>query len=155
MLGHLDAVKKRYLDKLQSLLDGQTDVIGFVYTINGEINSGEVYNNKTLFRALWPKLLDAAVTEAVTEYRNGSQSKPVKAEDVRSFFETAVSGAVKGREVWKTTQVNTYTTPSTVLFETLDLEAKGAWIHKSFINKGKETVVVPLDRDGRQNRLRE
>jgi hypothetical protein len=151
----LDAVKTRYLDKLKPLLDGQTDLIGFVYAINGEINSAEVYNNKNLFRALWPKLLDAAVTEAVTEYRSGSQFKPVNAEDVRSFFETAVSGAVKGRDVWKTTQVNTYTTPSTVLFETLDLEAHGAWIHKSFINKGKETVVVPLDRNGRQNRLRE
>jgi len=71
---------------------------------------------------------------------------------VKSFFETAVSGAMKGREVWKTTQVNTYTTPTTVLFDTLDLEAKGAWIHKSFIHQGKEAVVVPLDRDGRLNR---
>src|SRR5262249_48600698 len=62
----LDAVKKKYLDKFNSLLDGQTDVIGFVYAINGEINSAEVYNNKNLFRALWPKLLDAAITEAVT-----------------------------------------------------------------------------------------
>jgi hypothetical protein len=148
----LDAVKKRYLDKLNPLLDGQTDVIGFVYAINGEINSADVYNNKNLFRALWPKLLDAAVTEAVTEYRSGSQSKPVKAEDVKSFFETAVSGAMKGREVWKTTQVSTYTTPGTVLFETLDLDANGTWIHRSYINQGKETVIVPLDRDGLRNR---
>jgi hypothetical protein len=151
----LDAVKKRYLDKLNPLLDGQTDVIGFAYAINGEINSAEAYNNKNLFRALWPKLLDAAVTEAVTEYRSGSPSKPVKAEDVRSFFETAVSGTIKDHEVWKTTRVNTYTTPSTVLFETLDLDANRTWIHKSFINKGKETVVIPLDREGLRNRLRE
>jgi hypothetical protein len=39
-----------------------------------------------------------------------------------------------------------------VLFETLDVEAKEAWIHKSFINKGKETVVVPLDRESSQRR---
>ena len=149
----LDAVKRRYLDKLSPILNGQTDVIGFVYAINGEINSAEVYNNKNLFRALWPKLLDAAVTEAVTEYRTDGHFKPVQAEDVKAFFETAVSGAVKGHEVWKTTQVNTYSTPTTVLFETLDLGANGAWIHKSFFNKGKETVVVPLDRDWRQNRL--
>lgn len=42
----LEAVKKRYLDKLSPLLDGQTDVIGFVYAINGELNSAEVYNNR-------------------------------------------------------------------------------------------------------------
>jgi hypothetical protein len=38
----LDAVKRRYLDKLSPILNGQTDVIGFVYAINGEINSAEV-----------------------------------------------------------------------------------------------------------------
>ena len=61
----LDAVKKQYLDRLSPILNGKADVIGFVYVINGEINSAEVYNNKALFRALWPKLLDSAVTEAI------------------------------------------------------------------------------------------
>jgi hypothetical protein len=76
----------------------------------------------------------------------------VPAGELRTFFETAVSGTVKERPVWKTTLVKSYTTPTTVLFETLDLEADGQWIHKSFINKGKETVVVPLDRESRQSR---
>lgn len=148
----LEAVKKQYLDRLHSLLDGKTDIIGFVYVINGEINSAEVYNNKGLFRALWTKLLDAAVTEAVTEYRADRQFQPLESAAVKTFFETALSGAVNERLVWKSTRVKTYTTPTTVLFETLDVEAKEAWIHKSFINKGKETVVVPLDRESSQRR---
>ena len=45
--------------------------------------------------------------------------------------------------------MKTITTPTTLLFETLDMEADGVWIHKSFINKGKESVVVPLDPDSR------
>jgi hypothetical protein len=32
-----------------------------------------------------------------------------------------------------------------VLFETLDREPGGGWIHKSFIQKAAESVVVPLD----------
>lgn len=148
----LDAVRRQYLDKLNPLLNGKTDVIGFAYAINGEINTAEVYNNKNLFRALWPKLLDAAVTEAITEYSADHQFRPVQPEEVKALFETALSGSVTERLVWKTTRVKTYTTPTTILFETQDLEADEVWIHKSFINKGKETVVVPLDHDSRQNR---
>jgi hypothetical protein len=143
----LDEVKKEYLEKLNRILDGKTDVVGFVYAINGEINSAEVYNNKSLFRALWPKLLDAAVTEAISEYKPSAPSKRIAAQDFKAFFETALSGSVKERDVWKTTRVKTYSTPTTLLFETLDLDANGAWIHKTFIEKGKETIVVPLDRD--------
>ncbi len=142
----LDLVRKGYLDALGPVPSGKTDVIGFVYAINGEINSAEVYNNKGLFRALWPKLLESAVTEAITDWRGDGSYPPVEAGELRSFFETAVSGTVKERQVWKTTLVNSYTAASTVLFETLDLEANGQWLHKSFIHKGKPTVVVPLDR---------
>jgi len=148
----LESAKRQYLDKLNPLLNGKTDVIGFAYAINGELNTAEVYNNKNLFRALWPKLLDAAITEAITECSADHQFRAVKAEEIKAFFETALSGSVAERRVWKTTRVNTFTTPTTVLFETQDLEADGVWIHKSFINKGKETVVVPLDRGPRENR---
>src|SRR5262249_38468322 len=148
----LDSVKRQYLDELNPLLNGKTDVIGFAYAINGEINSAEVYNNKNLFRALWPKLLDAAVTEAVTELKLDHQFRPVRAEEIKTFFETALSGTVTEHRVWKSTRVKTCTTPTTVLFETLDMEADGAWIHKSFINKGKEGVIVPLDRGSRDYR---
>lgn len=147
----LDDTRKQYLDKLSRILDGKTDVIGFVYVINGEINSAELYNNKSLFRALWPKLLDAAITEAITDYKNDQPAVKVEAADIKSFFTTALSGSTTERTVWKSTQVRTYTTPTTVLFETLDMEAGGAWVHKSLINHGKEKLVIPLDRNSLPN----
>jgi len=148
-------VARQYMDKLNPILNEKTDVIGFVYAINGELNSAEVYNNKTLFRALWPKLLDAAVTEAITDYRpDRSAQSPVQAADVKALFRTALSGTVTERPVWKSTRVKTYTTPTAVLFETLDLDAQGAWIHKSFISKQNDRVVVPLDRDSLLNQQR-
>ena len=150
----LDLVKKEYFEKLDAILDGKADVIGFAYAINGEINSAEVYNNGKLFRALWPKLLDAAITEAVTECDADRHFPSMKAEELKAFFETAVSGSITERRVWQSTRVKTYTTPSTVLFETLDLDADGVWIHKSFINKGEEKVVVPLDNSSRENQQR-
>jgi hypothetical protein len=146
----LEGVKKSYLDRLSPILNGRTDVIGFVYVINGEVNSAEVYNNKNLFRALWPKLLDSAVTEAVAEYSVERDFQPVPAADLRTFFETSLTGTAKERSVSKTTRVKTYTTPTTVLFETLDLEADGIWVHKSFISRAQDKVLVPLDRDSGQ-----
>jgi hypothetical protein len=145
----LDAVKKRYWETLNPILNGKTDVIGFVFAINGELNSAEIYNNKNLFRALWPKLLDSAITEAITEYRADRRVQSLPAGDLKPFFETAVSGSVKERSVWKTTRVRTYTTPTTVLFETLDVDADNIWLHKTFINQGQQTVTVPLDRESR------
>jgi hypothetical protein len=153
----LSSVKKQYLDKLEPILNGQTDIIGFVYAINGESNTAEVYDNKNLFRALWAKLLDSAITEAITEYRDGPQPPAAQMADVKAFFETAVTGSISERSLNKATSVRTYTTPTTVLFETMDLDAGNIWLHKSFINKGQEKVVVPLDRDSRiyQNQLRQ
>ncbi len=145
----LEDLKRQYLEQLLPALDGKTDVIGFAYAINGELNSAEVYNNRHLFGALWPKLLDAAVTEAITEWKPERQYRTVMADEIKAFFATALSGSVTERRVWKTTRVRIYRTPATVLFETLDLDADGVWLHKSFINEGKESVVVPLDRDSR------
>ena len=144
----LVAVKREYWDKINPALDGKTDVIGFIYAINGEINSAEVYNNKTLFRALWPKLLDAAVTEAIAESRVERQTTRVEANDVRAFFERAVAGTkTDGRTPWKSTRVATVTTDATILFETFDQSANGAWIHKSFIQKESQKTAVPLGSD--------
>jgi len=148
----LAAIRKRYLDALESILDGKTDVIGFVYAINGEINSAEIYNNKNLFRASWPKRLDAAVTEAIGECDTDRAFEPLQAASLTAFFETALSGKMTERSVSKTTRVRTYAGPTTLLFETLDEDAGGLWLHKSLINKGKETVRVPLDREPYSNR---
>ena len=89
------------------------------------------------------------MTETITKYHSDRDFQPVQATDLRAFFETSLSGSIKERSVSKTTRLKTYTTPTTVLFETLDMEADGVWIHKSFIAKGKESVIVPLDRESR------
>jgi len=147
---NLDKIKKEYLNEFEPLLNGKTDVIGFAYAINGELNSAEVYNNKNLFQTLWPKLLDSTITKTITECDNDRKYQNVQASELKSFFETALSGSAKERTVSKSTLVRTLTTPTTVLFETVDLQADGVWIHKSFINKGKQTVTVPLDRNSLQ-----
>ncbi len=141
----LKKVVEEYEAALKPILEGKTDVIGLVYAINGEINTAEVYNNGALFRTLWPKLLHAAIVEAVAEFREGKTFEPVTAEALPAFFTTALAGTTKEEQLWKSTVLRTYTTATTLLFETLDVEADRVWIHKTFIYKGEQRVVVPLD----------
>jgi len=141
----LKKVVQEYETALKAMIEGKADVIGLVYAINGEINTAEVYNSGALFRTLWPKLLHAAIVEAVAEYREGKTFEPVAAEALPAFFATALAGTTQEEELWKSTVLKTYTTATTLLFETLDVEASRAWIHKTFIYKGEQRVVVPLD----------
>ncbi|HMP58486.1 MAG TPA: hypothetical protein PKD86_03950, partial [Gemmatales bacterium] len=43
---------------LVSVIDGRDDVVGWVYAINGQPVSGNVYASPDLFRKLWPMLLE-------------------------------------------------------------------------------------------------
>ena len=105
-----------------------------------------MYNQRALFRALWPKLLRAAVTEAIAEFEEDGDFQPLPADALPAFFRTALSGSVKDREIWKTTRMRTYTTPDTLLFETIDLEAGETWIHKNIVPRDDDPIVVPIDR---------
>jgi hypothetical protein len=147
----LESLRQQYANAFRGILDGKTDLIGFVYCINGEINCAEIYNHRILFRALWPKLLDAAITEAISECAKDGPTPRIEAAQVQNFFRTSVSGAATERTVWKTTSIRTYTSATTLLFETDDLDAGGTWLHKSFLNKGKDPLTVPLDPAGLQN----
>jgi hypothetical protein len=41
------------------------DIVGVVIAINGRVSSAETYPSNGLFRKMWPKLIDAAATEAI------------------------------------------------------------------------------------------
>jgi len=64
-----------YVKQLSGVADGQGDVIGYVFAINGKLNSGDIYASHALFGKLWPKLLMAAAVEATGD-RNGQKLAP-------------------------------------------------------------------------------
>src|SRR5262249_46591756 len=51
------------------------DAVGYVMVINGKVNSADIYNSPELFQRMWPKLLNAAAIEALSE----KSDKPVPA----------------------------------------------------------------------------
>jgi len=56
-----------YVKALEEAGTKDGDVVGYVFAINGKLNSADVYPSNGLFRKMWSKLLRASVTEAIGE----------------------------------------------------------------------------------------
>ena len=68
---HLQKLEAGYMKILQSAGAKEADIIGFVFAINGKLNSAGLYSSNGLFRKMWPKLLRASVTEAIARPETG------------------------------------------------------------------------------------
>src|SRR5687767_8421392 len=62
----LEKATAGFVKKLADIPKGKSDVIGYAFAINGKINSADIYLSNHLFAKLWPKMLKAAVTEAIS-----------------------------------------------------------------------------------------
>ena len=125
-----------YVKALSDIVQGQPDVIGFLFAINGEINSADTYGSGALFLKLWPKLLRASAIEAVAESRHaGSWPQPALA-DIDTFFETSETAAISNkRTVTHRIEMITRETERSVFFESLD---RDNMLHRSYIMKRNE-----------------
>jgi hypothetical protein len=124
-----------YLAALSRVADGQRDVIGYAFAINGKINSADVYAANALFRKFWPSLLKASAVEAIAELERGRKFDAVSKAAVDEFLDDAEGGAASEREVTKRVQMVTRESKVNLLFETRDCSATGAWLHRSYIKK--------------------
>ncbi len=127
-----------YVKALSDITDGKTDVIGFLFAINGEINSADTYGSSGLFIKLWPKLLKAAAIEAVAE-SDQSESRQarivpqVSLADIETFFETSETAQIADeREVTDRIKMLTRESKTSVFIESLD---GGMLLHRNYIMK--------------------
>src|ERR1051325_9891516 len=81
-----------YMKALSGIIDGKSDVIGYVFAINGRINSADIYSSSVLFKKLWPKLLQASAIEAVAELRRGEKFDAPKPVEVQGFLDDGSKG---------------------------------------------------------------
>jgi ARG/rhodanese/phosphatase superfamily protein len=124
-----------YVNALDNLLDSRTDVIGYVFAINGKINSADVYASSALFKKLWPKLLKASAIEAVAEVRKGEKFTAPKPADVQGFLDDSSRGTEKQKDVTGRVQMMTRESEENVFFETRDRAKADAWVHRNIIKK--------------------
>jgi hypothetical protein len=124
-----------YVKSLSSIINGKRDVIGFVFAINGQINSADVYSSNALFAKLWPKMLEASVIEAVAELKADEKFQPVEAAAVRNFLRESQTGKAETKKVTARTNVVKSETEKNLFFETRDRSSKKTWLHRNYLAK--------------------
>jgi hypothetical protein len=124
-----------YIKALSTITRIKTDVIGYVFAINGEVNSADIYASRLLFAKLWPKLLKANATEAISELEENAPAKPVTDESIHGFLAEAEKGTATEKPVTSRVDLVTREDSKNVFFETRDRAQGGAWIHRNYIKK--------------------
>ena len=124
-----------YLQALSRILQNKSDVIGYVFAINGKVNSADVYASRALFVKLWPKLLKASAVEAVAELNKDVEATPVVAEVVQTFLSESEKPAAAAKDVTRRVKVVTREDDKNIFFETQDGAQNGGWVHRNYIKK--------------------
>lgn len=122
-----------YFKALSAIVNDKPNVIGYVFAINGKVNSADVYASSALFKKLWPKLLKASAIEAVAELRRDQKFDAPKADEVHSLLDD--SGEEKQKDVSPRVQVITRDSAGKVSFETRDRANGDVWVHRNYIKK--------------------
>src|SRR5205807_9813510 len=124
-----------YIKGLSSIVDGKSDVIGYVFAINGKMNSADVYASSALFKKLWPKLLQATAIEAVAELRRGEKFDAPKPAEVQGFLDDGSKGSEQEKNVTNRVQIVTRDSKDNVSFDTRDRAKSDVVVHRNIIKK--------------------
>jgi hypothetical protein len=132
--GKVQETADSYIKALSDIANRSDDVIGYVFAINGKVNSADIYGSNALFKKLWPKLLKANAIEAIAELQQ-DKFKPASAESVKGFLSEAEKAKPSDKDVSARVNLLTREDETNILFETRDRAEKGAWVHRNYIKK--------------------
>src|SRR5262249_16545406 len=132
---HVKQTSDEYIQKLSPIIDGKEDVIGHAFAINGQINSADTYISHSLFKKLWPKLLESTAIEAIGELEKDKKYDPIGLETVKAFLSDAESGTAAEKQVTTRVSAIKRETEKNLFFETRDRKQDGAWVHRNYIKK--------------------
>ena len=124
-----------YVAALQPRGEQDGDIVGYVFAINGKVNSADIYRSNGLFRKMWPKLLRAGITEAITERDAVNNPAPPRA-DVSVFMSAAESARAIETKAGEQTHLRMRDSEKVMLLEARPAAAPEVnWIHRSYLAK--------------------
>src|SRR6185503_9789442 len=129
------ATTAAYLKSLSGILQNKSDVIGYVFAINGKVNSADVYASHALFAKLWPKLIKASAVEAVAEIQKGLDHPPVTGESVEAFLAESEQASASTKDVTAHVRLVTREDDKNAFYETQDRTQKDGFVHRNYIRK--------------------
>jgi hypothetical protein len=133
--GELERAQADYVKALQPLGEQDDDIVGYVFAVNGKLNSADIYPSNGLFRKMWPKLLRASATEALGE-RNGTAepAPPVAAAD--SFLATPKDAPSVQKSAGPAGRIEMRESAKTLFMEAKPAAAPAsAWVHRNYLAK--------------------
>jgi hypothetical protein len=128
----LQTARAAYLKALQSAGEKDGGIVGYVFAINGKINSADIYPSNGLFRKMWPKLLAANATEAIGERTAGTSDAPSHAA-VKAFLDAAERGKANEKPLPVNGKLEMRVADETLYFETK--RPAGGWVHKNYLTR--------------------
>ena len=142
-------VQKLYLNALKAAGERGDDIVGFIFAVNGELNSADVYPSNGLFRKMWTKLLTASVIEAIGHKvytRSGQRPDPgddaaaaaPAVEAVTAFLAAAEAGKASEKSLNAGVRLETREADKAYLFETARAaspSAPASWVHRNYLAK--------------------
>lgn len=132
-----------YVKHLGNIFEDKKDILGFIFAVNGEINSADIYSSRALFKKLRAKLLESCAVEAIAEIKKNS---PVKAKsltftDIIEWLAEVEKGRESQQAINASVEMHIKESDANVAFETVDKSrepGKSRWIHKNYIKKSKK-----------------
>ena len=128
-----------YVKALEPAGEGESDVIGYVFAVNGKLNSADLYPSNGLFRKMWPKLVAANATEAIGEKGAASDPALPSTADVLAFLKAAEDGKASERPITRNVKLETREADQALFFETRRVPASpsadAGWVHRNYLAK--------------------
>ncbi len=128
----LKAAQAAFIQALQGVGEKDGDIVGYVFAINGKLNSADVYPSNAMFRKMWAKLLSANVTEAIAE-KDAKAGVPPSVDTVQAFLDAAQKGAASERNLNAGAALETRDSDGAVYSETR--RVAGGWVHRNYLAK--------------------
>jgi hypothetical protein len=118
-LGNKDVRKhaEKYVNALRGIIKDRKHIIGFIFAINGQLNTAEVYGSEDLFRQLWSKLLRTAAVEAFAELNKDKRFKTPSTKAAAAFLEYPGESQVRRNRVNDWLTAITHEGKDKVIFE--------------------------------------
>ena len=129
--------QKGYLAALKAAGEKEDDIVGFIFAVNGTLNSADVYPSNGLFRKMWTKLITASVIEAI-----GHKDEPAVAapsiDAVTAFLAAAEAGKASEKALNAGVRLETREADQAYLFETARAASPASpasWVHRNYLAK--------------------
>lgn len=126
----LASVVADYEKTLGGLSAKHPDAVGYVFAVNGRINSGDEFGSAGLFRKLWPRQLKAAATEAIAEKGAHERIQPTLAE-VGAFIDSARAAKPASRAMPGGLRLETRKASGSFYMEVR--RGNDRWVHRNFV----------------------